>query len=253
MVSNLLHPSSSSLNSRAVAAATVVAALYGGLGLVFYDGDWFYLAGTTTGLFVGVVAMTRPIFRDMMVATEGPIVPSEQYGLAVSRVVGVGALWLAALGLLGSVVGGLLSAIIEEEMMTDGGETLDEALGLLLAGYLSGIFAMVGAYFVGRWIGYRRRERGLLSLILAVALARVSLVLSDASVLGLEVMDAYYLHAGLGSFQLIMSIVLWTTIGLFGYWRGTKMREVMYLYYLVRNLPSDTRKSLVDLAQSEAS
>jgi len=110
-------------------------------------------------------------------------------------------------------------------------------------------------YLVGRWIGARSRNHGILAVLTAAFLtAAVD-----------KALTAYFIPAEgfrevFGS-EKTVTILLTQTGGLFillsssaliGYWRGKGMRLLKYLQFLLAILPSDTSAALVDLAVQEA-
>jgi hypothetical protein len=116
--------------------------------------------------------------------------------------------------------------------------------------------AILGMYFVGRWIGTRCSQRGIIAIVLVAILAPVLLEAFDESVIPDEAYRNMFNHDRLDFGFLLpvlsLRICLFTVAGLLGYWRGHKQKLSKYLHYLLGVLPSETRDAVVDLAFEEA-
>jgi hypothetical protein len=114
---------------------------------------------------------------------------------------------------------------------------------------------MLIAFLLGRWIGARSRDHGLVAVI---AIAVASAVLGHA--FDYLVMSAKDFQATFGEektiqffvFQVIATVIITVPPLLLGYWRGTRQRIYKYLQFLLAVIPEETRAVFVDLAVQEA-
>lgn len=102
---------------------------------------------------------------------------------------------------------------------------------------LNTLFACIGFYFVGSWIGARCDRHPVLTAVAVVILYKVAattIALISASSSTLSVVIA-----------LIPSALLYLAVALVGVWRGHRVRLTRYLQYLFEFLEADARSVLL--------
>lgn len=169
------------------------------------------------------------------------VVRPEGYHLEIGRVLIYGTLlFFAGTQILSFVAGILLGLVLPASGIDPNSETFIYALLPTL------IFGQaITAFLVSQWIGSRVHRHGLLTMLAVLTVGRILLVAVD-SLLGFRVpIDAAFIV-----YFLMLTIVLWAIGGL-GYWRGTKMREAGYVWYLLSNLPQESRVPLEELLYDE--
>jgi hypothetical protein len=125
-----------------------------------------------------------------------------------------------------------------------------EESGAIVKG-LAAIIVFPTAFLVGRWIGRRSVSRGLVTVFLVAACARVATTLLD---LALASSDEIIAFTGMAIWQqIVIGVVFLFLFGSWGYWRGKRQRLAAYLTYLLGRVSADTREAIVDLAFAEAS
>jgi hypothetical protein len=137
---------------------------------------------------------------------------------------------------------------------------LSEVSGHVPKAYLvaipSAVVAVLGGYFVGRWIGTRCSRHGVVTMLLIAFLTAVGSIAMDVVLLTDETYLAAFDAERLAPSFLLSRIASITLIflvpGLLGYWRGRKHRLSKYLHYLLGILPEETRDTVIDLAFDEA-
>lgn len=117
----------------------------------------------------------------------------------------------------------------------------------------------IAVYCIGRWIGSRCSKNGALALISTVLLCIFMLKATDYLFSDREtLMQLYGTERELSSFanKVLMpglsAFLIFSGIGLVGYWRGKRRRLTEYMRYLLNVLPQHTRETLVNLAFEEA-
>lgn len=156
---------------------------------------------------------------------------------------------VAVVQFAGGIVG-LIMGIVTAGSQQDLGQN-----GIAAVAVVSIPVQLIGAFFVGRWIGTRSAPRAGLAAVFAVAAATAILSRAiDLSTMASADIKAAYGDISVGSFLglCIMSFVIFGASGLLGYWRGTLRRQSGYMSYLLGVLPADTRDTLVNLAYEEA-
>jgi hypothetical protein len=156
-----------------------------------------------------------------------------------------GALLLAAIVEVTSAFVGIVFAIAAA-----GNTEIATKAGL----YMSLPVMMVGAYFVGRWIGTRTRSYGI-----AVVFLMAFLVSLMAHAFDMSISSAQFFQSIMGAaksihlffLQLVATFVFQLPTALLGYWRGSRRRVTKYFDYLLAVLPADTKNAIVDLAYQE--
>jgi hypothetical protein len=140
--------------------------------------------------------------------------------------------------------------------------------GLSTAGFLQLPVICYGTFVIGRWVGSRCRTHGVSIVILAILVAIVGdhLVMTrlypdevnksfenapeevknflETFGISNKAAWAYVLTSALG-------VLVYSTAGCFGFWRGFKHRTERYAAYLFRILPESSRQILVGLAYDE--
>jgi hypothetical protein len=123
---------------------------------------------------------------------------------------------------------------------------------LVLVGFL---IQLLAGYFVGRWIGIRGRNHGLMALFAAALLSPIIERTIESYFLSAdEFRTLFGVERGLPVMAVSVAVgfaVLFLP-GVLGYWRGKKQRLTKYLGFLLAILPEDTQAALVDLAVQEA-
>lgn len=111
-------------------------------------------------------------------------------------------------------------------------------------------------YFLGRWIGHRTDKHLVLATFLFSVIVRVTEAMREYFTNTDEVFFTYYGFAK-NSPRFLITIALGTLmfwlIALFGMWRGYRTRLKAYVGYLLKRLPPDSQKAIVDLVYQEAS
>jgi hypothetical protein len=114
---------------------------------------------------------------------------------------------------------------------------------------------VLAAYFVGRWIGARNKNRGVTTVFVMALFSSIMAHMID--IIGLSAEDFKAMHGFEKSMQQFftgasVSFVFQFLPALLGYWRGSRRRIAQYLHYLLAILPADTKSVLIDLAFQEA-
>lgn len=207
------------------------------------------IAGSAAGIFLGAMPYVHKVVerrskrplpvlaRDQVVSLESFAMPhailffyATLVGLAATQGVGV--------------LGGFIAAI------TSGGNDLpfQAAAGLLL------LLQFPLAYLVGKWIGIRSGPRGILVLMLVFAVvvsAEHSFRLLWASDEEFQELFGEARTAELILLQWGAGLVIWSSIGLLGFWRGRRVRLARYADYLLKKLPAETRNTVLLLLRDE--
>jgi len=120
--------------------------------------------------------------------------------------------------------------------------------------------ALIASYWVGHWTGVRIDRRGPVVVPAAVILARLAnmlldyLVLSDAEFqqyLGIPRTLIGLITAYLGSGAVLITLALCIAVGLFGLWLGRRARLSRYVWYLLRQLPAETRDTVIEMVYED--
>jgi hypothetical protein len=159
-----------------------------------------------------------------------------------------------ALSFLGQVAGGVAGIMLAPVMSSFEGENAPNA-GFAV-GVLSIIVTIVGAYFVGRWVGARTSRLGIVTMLLIAPITAAFQVGLDVLVVPDEVYRGMVGSERLAFFGILKRIAsisfLIIVPGLIGYWGGQRQRLSKYLKYLLSVLPPQTRDVVVELAYEEA-
>ena len=130
------------------------------------------------------------------------------------------------------------------------GTSLAAAVGL---GHL--LLTCPATYFLGRWIGQRADKHLVLATFLFSAIVRVTEAIREYFTTTDEGFLTYY-GFGKNSPRFLITIALATLffwlIALLGMWRGYRTRLQAYVGYLLKRLPPNTQKAVVDLVYQEA-
>jgi len=118
------------------------------------------------------------------------------------------------------------------------------------------MIAILGSYFVGRWIGARTSRLGIVTMLLIASLTSAAAVGIDVLMLSHGLYKNLYGSEWLAFFGILTRITVISFMmivpGLIGYWRGQRQRLSKYLDYLLSVLPPQTRDTVVELAFEEA-
>ncbi|HEX4653761.1 MAG TPA: hypothetical protein VH227_05890 [Candidatus Udaeobacter sp.] len=110
-------------------------------------------------------------------------------------------------------------------------------------------------YLLGRWIGHRADKHLVLATLLFTAIVRVAEAAREYFTNTDQLFYVYYGFAK-DSPRFLITIaggtVLFWLIALAGMWRGYRTRLKAYVGYLLKRLPPDSQKAVVDLVYQEA-
>ena len=228
-------------------------------GLYFLDAilqDTFGLSTIALGasLFLGSWGGIDSLCGSLQQWRAPIIVPSKDYGWSLGRTVTLGVLALTALTIIsllaGFVVAFNAALALRSSAAPIAANNLEGIVSIILL-QVTGFVVMGGYYFVGRWIGYKCRERGMLAvLVVILAFFGLSFIINTSS-LGFTAYTESLSDMNVSFWQIVVAIPIMFAIGLVGYWRGRRNRLSHYFHYLIRSLPYDTGKVVVDLAYSE--
>jgi hypothetical protein len=145
----------------------------------------------------------------------------------------------------------LLGHSVAAAMKVPGGTSHSAAVGL---GHL--LLTCPVTYFLGRWIGHRADKHLVLATFLFAAIVRVAEAMREYFTNTDEVFFAYYGFAKNSPrflVTVVLAILIFWLIALVGMWRGYRTRLKAYVGYLLKRLPPDSQKAIVDLVYQEAS
>jgi hypothetical protein len=110
-------------------------------------------------------------------------------------------------------------------------------------------------YFLGRWIGHRADKHLVLATFLFSVIVRVTNAIAEYFTVPDETFRTVYGFAKNSPRFLIMTalgtLIFWL-IALLGMWRGYRTRLKAYVGYLLKRLPPDSQRAIVDLVYQEA-
>jgi hypothetical protein len=159
--------------------------------------------------------------KNLATGKRTPIYDFRGFQIAWPLMVVVGTLVLWSVGQL---VGGIATAILAEAA-----GQMPKASHVAI---FSGAASILGAYFVGRWIGTRCSRRGVVTMLLAAFFAAIASVAMDVALLSDELYRAAFDAERLAPSHLLSRIAVVTLLflvpGLLGYWRGRKHRLSKY-------------------------
>ena len=219
------------------------------------DAHWTSALLTTLVAFATIFGSTYAILKDIVQTRDDQIVSLEEFGWPFGRVLTLATVLLLVVGFFGVFVGSVFAAgltTFNAPLPNEGG-ALNESIKIAMQiGSYALIFTVAGSYFVGRWIGYRCSERGVIALVLAVVVSRSIVILLDLVILGFDqyVELLAYLNASIVVYLPTLGLLV--VVGMTGVWRGKRTRGPQYLYYVLNKMPKESRDALLDLAQSEA-
>ncbi len=178
----------------------------------------------------------------------------EEFGWPFGRVVALATVLLLVAMMLGLLVGliAVVGLIGLSAQIGNNASSVGEVVELVLPSFMGSVFLVGASYFVGRWIGYRCRDRVVVALVLAVVLARGIVLVLDMSVLGYEQYSELLSRFDASVWQFLASLGFFMGSGMIGVWRGRKTRASYYLHYVLQSMPQDSRNTLLELAHSEA-
>jgi hypothetical protein len=186
----------------------------------------------------------REAKRKLTTGQQGAIQSLDGFSISWPLMAAYGTIILIAVT---QIVSGLTGAITAASGINGAG-------ALIVIGLVGLLTELLAGYFVGRWVGTRSRNHGIIAIFvmssLSAVLARVIdfyLLPADAyQIFGVEKSMTLFFTGTLGSFLLLLLPAL------LGYWRGSRLRMVKYLRFLLAILPADTQVTLIDLAFQEA-
>ena len=111
------------------------------------------------------------------------IAPSGEYGWSLGRTITLGVVAFAGLA-LASVLLGVIVGINVAVVMEGRTGVVDEMVIVQAVAQSAGLFLTVGYYFIGRWIGYRCREKVPLAVVLVVVLVLGAVFVINTSSVG---------------------------------------------------------------------
>ena len=221
--------------------------------------DWTTVVPAAVGVFGALFGVTYVILREFLGHGEQPIVPPQEFGLPLGRVVAVGTVALLVVMVLGLLAGSVLVVVVLGlNLEMTGGDlgaemtTLSDAAAIMIPGFMAFVFMIPASFFAGRWVGFRCLERGIAGVVLMIGLSRVLVWLLDVSIMGFEEYGRLLSRIDASLWEFVAPVAFLMGIGVVGYWRGRRTRGSHYLRYLFRLLPTDTKEALLDLAYTEA-
>lgn len=181
------------------------------------------------------------------------ISPPERFAISWPVMAAFGAIILFAAIQAGAGVIGFLAAALD----------VDRRAAFGLISIFGNLVLLLGAFFVGRWIGSRCRSKGVLAVVVITFSGLLLVLVFDALVIVWFFPDLLAdglwspLFGGEASMQETLTpravqLALALIFGLIGYWRGRRRMTAKYLGYLLGVLPPETRELLVHLAYEEA-
>jgi hypothetical protein len=206
-------------------------------------------AGTLAGLPILAFAKVAELLeqekgkKNLAAGTRAPIYDFREFQIAWPFMVLYGTILLFAIAEVAGFIVGVATSL-----------ELEQATRLLpLTAFPA---SMLGMYFVGRWIGARCAQHGLIAIMLIAILVSIALQAADELVIPDEAYRTMFhrermdVEALLG--VLAFRVFFFAVAGLLGFWRGHKQKLSKYLHYLLGVLPIETRDAVVDLAFEEA-
>jgi len=171
-----------------------------------------------------------------------PVVVSfEGFGVSPQKLILYGSLILFAVMNLVSGFSGML--------VGESGLKLEESKVIVMG--MAPLIMFPTAFLLGRWIGRRSVSRGIITIFLVAACARVATTLLDLTLASRGEITALI---GMSIWQQVaLGVVFLFLFGWWGYWRGRHQRLAAYLTYLLGRVSTDTREAIVELAFAEAS
>jgi hypothetical protein len=196
-------------------------------------------------IILGIITFVPKILsrrnKDSTASRPEGIVHPDEYMLSPLRVAVYGTLLFIAGSYLLSFISGILLSLFLNGSAID--ISSDQFMLVAATPLLFG--QSITAYLIGRWIGSRSSRGGFLAAMVVVVIGRVLLIAGDA-MLGFGVpLDTTSI-----GFFLLLTIGIGVFAG-FGFWRGTKVSEAGYIWYMLSKLPSDSRKAIEELLYEE--
>jgi hypothetical protein len=145
---------------------------------------------------------------------------------------------------------GFLGLAVAGELKAPSGTSPAPVVGL--AHYL---LTFPVTYFLGRWIGHRADKHLVLATFIFSVIVRVTNAITEYFTIPDETFRTLYGFAKNSPRFLIMTalgtLIFWL-IALLGMWRGYRTRLKAYVGYLLKRLPPDSQRAIVDLVYQEA-
>jgi hypothetical protein len=107
-------------------------------------------------------------------------------------------------------------------------------------------------YFLGRWIGQRADKHLLVATFLFCFLGRSAEAVREYFSMTESQVVTYYGSTPLFFITVGLGTIFAWIIALFGMWRGYRTRLKAYVAYLLKRVPHDSQKTIVDLLYQEA-
>jgi hypothetical protein len=235
------------LGAALAIAFLAIAGAFSGLVYLGLDAD---AAAQVATAIIGSVPYIREFlertFPIQRKSNSASVEPLDNFGLPPQRMILYGTLLIVGAMELGSGLGGLSADVL--------GETRDRQRLHIMA-IVSSLIQFPIIFSVGRWVGRRITSYGIAVIFIISLLARLGTTLLDAGMLTPAGMTALLgIDVTLATLSVFVAggTVVFFLVALIGYWRGRRQRLAAYLSYLLRSVPEDTRKAIVDLAFEEA-
>ena len=240
------------MNRRAILTALGLAIAVALLYVAFAERSQITHQGsvllTAVVVFATILGTAYTVLRDTIGIRNQRIRPLSEFGWPFTRVVALGTAVLVVISMIGSLIGGILLLELISRNLLDSTAVQSG----LVVGFINDIFTAAGCYFIGRWVGYKCIDKGLLAILLIIVVFRLAMIVLGLSVFGFQ-------QFGDVISQLGTTVSEWLTFHLFlvilafgGFWLGSRARGYQYLHYLVKALPPDSRDALLELAYEES-
>lgn len=232
-----------------------VASLFslGGAGFFYYVIDYSHLSKEVASGFVQLVLAIFPLiwlaFDNKpsiirMLSFPKNLVKIEGFTLPYIEMIKYGAIVLTLISSLSILIGFAVATYLISDR-----ETYDAINALAHNG-----IPLISLYFLGVWLGSRCDRRRLLSLTLIILISRMII-----GVVEYVIIPPKYFEEDIGttkSIYLLIKYILWSTIaylpyGLIGLWRGHYLRTTKYFNYLLKKLPAETQRTVINLLYEE--
>lgn len=246
------------LNGKALALAAASAVMLTSLfflagGNSDDDPSWPSVIPTALLTFLAVLGVGYQILRDAVERSRVAIVSREDFGLPYGRVVALSAVLMLVVGFAGSIAGSVAAFVLTVVNAGFSDESMSDESQLVLAAMWATVFLLAGSYYIGRWIGYRSRERAIVGVVAAIVIARAVAIVIGMSTLGYEKYAEMMTGLGVEAWQYLIELAVLVTTGIIGVWRGKRIRPAYYLHYVLRKISKEeSRDVLLELAYAEA-
>lgn len=165
------------------------------------------------------------------------------FGLPMSRLLLYASLLMFAAVQFTGLIGGFVHGMVGKTMPGNPEIYSPEELKITLGVFVI-IFAFPLIFMIGRWVGKIYISNGPITIVLAALLAQIS-----GRILAMFTMSeqeyAYFYPVENVLSELIVVTVLFSIIGLIGFWWGRKLKLLAYVSYLLKQLAPEARTFMV--------